>query len=182
MVSQKGLYILIQSLTKVKSSSEVTFSISGTGPELKSYQNLAKKLKVDHFIRWLGLLNRGEIIQAYQNCDVFILPSRHEGLPVSVIEAMACGKPVITTRCGGPEELVTDKTGIVVEQENPEKLASAIERMIESYQQYDAQAIRQIYLDNYSSKVVCRQYRALYQQVIDENETVGQHSNSNWFN
>jgi len=180
MVPQKGLDIMIQSLVKLKTDRLVRFSLAGIGAELGAYKRLAKRLEVDHLIRWQGLLDRKEILKAYQQCDVFILPSRHEGLPVSIIEAMACGKPVIATRCGGSEELVSDKTGMIVEPENPTLLRVAIEKMAIDYKKYDAQKIREYFISNYSSNAICSRYRELYLKLIRDkvpkvkvNDTMG---------
>lgn len=71
-------------------------------------------------------MNPRELSFLLQTLDIFVIPSHQEGLCISALEAMACGIPVISTRCGGPEEYVIPlKTGYLVDF-RPESLASAI--------------------------------------------------------
>lgn len=71
-------------------------------------------------------MNPEELSGLLQTLDLFVIPSHQEGLCISALEAMACGVPVISTRCGGPEEyVVTNETGILVDY-SPESLANAV--------------------------------------------------------
>jgi glycosyltransferase involved in cell wall biosynthesis len=64
-----------------------------------------------------------------RNLDVFALSSKTEGFSIACIEAMACGVPVVSTRCGGPEQILDEQCGILVPVGNPGELAEAIHRL-----------------------------------------------------
>ncbi len=75
-------------------------------------------------------LAREELALQLQSFDVFVLPSHQEGLCISALEAMACGVPVVSTRCGGPEEFVIDgESGLLVDND-PEQMAHAIQTIV----------------------------------------------------
>lgn len=91
-------------------------------------------------IRFAGSRDHSEIPLWMAACDVFCLPSRREGCPNVVLEAMACGRPVVATRVGGVPELVNAETGILVEPENPQALAAGLAAALD--REWSPEAIR----------------------------------------
>ena len=73
-------------------------------------------------VEFVGQKNKKEIVPFYQNADLFILPSAKEGMPNVVLEAMACGLPIIMTPCEGSKELVQDNGYILLTSEMGEKI------------------------------------------------------------
>ncbi len=169
LVPQKGVDILLKGFHSVlKRYPETVLKIAGEGHERDRYQKLANGLNISHKIKWLGDLSRTDIKDQFGNCHAFALASRHEGLPVSIIEAIACGRPVIGTVCGGPEEIINETNGYLVPPEDPDALAQAMIRMIENYHDFDQAAIRADFENRFSSRVITRQIVDLYEEVIDE--------------
>ena len=82
-------------------------------------------------------------------------------------EAMACGKPVIGTICGGPEEFINESNGYLIDAENEPMLTEAMENMIQNHDRFDSGYIRQQCADRFSSKVICRQIMNVYQQALE---------------
>ncbi len=164
MVDQKGIDILLKAFALLKS--KVKLRIGGDGPELNKYKNLAKDLNIDHHIAWLGQLKKEEALSEYQNCDAFVLPSRHESMGVVFAEAMACGKPVIGTICGGPEEFIDDSIGYLVRIEDINNLKNAMENMLDQYSKFDPVLIRSKFESHFSSRVVASKIRKVYDEVI----------------
>ncbi|MCP4457997.1 MAG: glycosyltransferase family 4 protein [Cytophagales bacterium] len=80
-------------------------------------------------IEWLGELSREQVRDEMWRCSFYVLPSRHETFGSVLLEAMACGKPVVASRCGGPSEIVTDEVGLLCKNEDVEDLADAIKGM-----------------------------------------------------
>jgi glycosyltransferase involved in cell wall biosynthesis len=78
-----------------------------------------------------GGLPHHEVLSIYAHSDIFVLPSRHEGRPNALLEAMASGLPSVATRLPGVVELLTDESGIIVDTENPLALLEAIRALVE---------------------------------------------------
>jgi glycosyltransferase involved in cell wall biosynthesis len=101
-----------------------------------------------------------------QWCDLFILPSLRETFGIVLGEAMACGKPVVATRCGGAEFLVTPETGQLVEPANPTLLADAIEQWASMRDSYDSVAIRKHIVDRFGESAFLQNVSAWYDRIL----------------
>lgn len=118
LIEGKGLQFIIPNMSKVqnevwqKCRKKVVLVIVGDGPFRLKLEELVAKNQAEHCVKFEGHKDKEQIRQYYQNSDIFILPSLSEGMPNVVLEAMACGLPVIMTPCEGSKELVTDN-GIV---------------------------------------------------------------------
>jgi glycosyltransferase involved in cell wall biosynthesis len=119
---QKGLPYLLEAAAEVR---DVRFAIAGDGDQRERLLAHAKALGVDRRVRFLG--HRADVAELLAVSDVFVLPSLFEGLPVSVLEAMAAGRPVVATDIPGTREAVEHGiSGLLVPPANPGALASAI--------------------------------------------------------
>ena len=98
----------------------------------------------------------------------FVLSSRLETFSIVVIEAMAKGLPVIATRCGGPETFLLPEHGILVEKENTEELADAINYMLGHFSEYDSQKIRKYCYDHFSQDVIAGKIIEVYNQLLNQ--------------
>jgi glycosyltransferase involved in cell wall biosynthesis len=85
---------------------------------------------------------------------------------VVVVEAMASGLPVIATRCGGPEEIITEETGVLVEKENPQEFARAIRSVAGNPGSYNREAIRNYVLKKYSPDIFAASISEVYQELL----------------
>jgi glycosyltransferase involved in cell wall biosynthesis len=123
---QKGHKYLLQAATHVL---DAIFVLAGDGPERSRLEELCLNLGLKDRVRFLG--HREDIPQLLAACDLFVLPSLYEGLPLSVLEAMASGKPVVATKVGGTDEAVVHgSTGILVPARNVTALAASIAAML----------------------------------------------------
>jgi glycosyltransferase involved in cell wall biosynthesis len=104
------------------------FSIVGDGELRSELEQLIKDLDINNCVQLLG--KRSDIPDLLNAADFFVLPSKHEGLPTVVIEAMACHTFVIATDCGGSAEIMGN-TGILVPSQNSEALAQALKEAVE---------------------------------------------------
>src|SRR6202048_2180112 len=120
-------------------------------------------------ITWLGHIE--DIVSLWRICHFAVLPSHREGLPVSLLEAAACGRPMIATDAPGCREIVIeDQTGLLVPIENPAALAKAILRLAGSSElraRY-GKAARQLVVNKLSAKIIGNSIVQLYDQLIFE--------------
>jgi glycosyltransferase involved in cell wall biosynthesis len=104
-------------------------AIVGDGPERERVEDELARYSLDRRVRLLG--ERGDVPELLADADVFLLASRSEGLPLSVIEAMAAGLPVVASDVGGLRELVRDgETGTLVPPGDPAALANALRPLV----------------------------------------------------
>ena len=118
---QKGLDDLLRAAARVR---DAVFLIAGDGPERARLEALARELGVADRVRFLGF--RADVPDLLDACDLFVLPSLYEGLPLGVLEAMARGAPVVGTAVPGIEEALEGGAGMLVPPHDPEALAAAI--------------------------------------------------------
>lgn len=114
----KNVDVLIKSIAEIKKkNSKIKCIITGDGPERKSLEKLAKDLKLEKNVSFKGFIDKSEdVISLMKSSKVFVLPSTREGFGISVIEAMSCGLPVITTnhKDNASKDLIANgKTGFV---------------------------------------------------------------------
>ena len=118
---------------------------------------------------WLGHVD--DIASFWRSCHVAVLPSHREGLPVSLLEAAACGRPLVATDAPGCREIVREgQTGLTVPIENPTALAEALQRLAQSPElraRYGA-AARQLVVDKLSAKIIGSSIVALYDRLTLE--------------
>ena len=131
LIRRKGIDYLIKALGKLKNQGFI-LTIIGDGKERESLVSLAKKLKIDSKVKFLGPVPHPEIIKYYQQNDIFILPSLNEGMSNTVLEAMACGLPIIATNVGGSRELVKDN-GFIVKPKSILEIKNAIENYLNKH-------------------------------------------------
>jgi len=162
---RKGLDILLLAFSKIRTEKNIILEIGGDGVLLEHYKQLAKDLKIESKCNFHGAIKPVEVPKFMQNLDFFILSSRHESFGVVLIEAMAAGKPVIATRCGGPEEIVTEINGYLVENENIDSLQMAIEKMIESFDQFNSEEIISYVQNKYGEDAFMKKISEVYSQI-----------------
>jgi len=128
--SWKGHRYLLQALAALPYK-DVHLAVVGDGPQREALEALAKELGLAERVTFAG--NQEDVAPWMQAFDLFCLPSyANEGVPQALMQAMACGLPVITTPVGSIEEIVTDgDTGVLVPPENAERLREAIARLLD---------------------------------------------------
>jgi len=129
----KGVDILLRAAEclKKKYSMKIRIGIVGTGVLLSDLKRLSINLGINNTVEFLGV--RGDILSLLDKSSIFVLPSRWEGLPISILEAMSRNVPVIATSVGGISEVINDgEDGVLVTPENPELLAGAIIYLLEN--------------------------------------------------
>ena len=102
----------------------------GDGPQRDALRAHAAALGCADRIVWAGWLEKSELRTTYRSCDIFVNPSLYEGMPNTVLEAMASGLAVVASDIGGNDQLVeNDRTGLLFDLSEPERLTNAILRL-----------------------------------------------------
>jgi len=167
LTAKKGVDLLINAFASAFAGrNDVLLVIGGDGVERSRLEKLVRDLGMSNQIKFLGMLNRDQVLDVMAKSDAFVLPSHIETFGVVLIEALALGKPVIATRCGGPESIVRKQDGFLIPKNNVAELATAMRQMRESYDQFDPAQIRQSCLDRFSEKVVISQLVHIYQRIL----------------
>jgi glycosyltransferase involved in cell wall biosynthesis len=143
------------------------FRIVGDGPQRSVYEAKAHELGIDDRVRWLGAVNRSMVSTLFRDCHIFVLPSRHESFGVVFAEAIACGKPIIATRCGGPESIVNTINGKLVDVGDALGLSRDMQKMVDNLEKYDPQAIRADFEARFSRQAIVRQLCELYDRILN---------------
>ncbi|KMY68324.1 hypothetical protein AAU61_01095 [Desulfocarbo indianensis] len=132
---QKALPVLFRALASVQLRNiDWRLDLVGDGPQKSMLKKLAHELSIEQKVRFLGWWSSERLLsEGYQKADLFVLPSLDEGMPNALLEAMACGLPVIATRVPGSEEIIKDgENGLLVHPGQDEPLALALTNLLTS--------------------------------------------------
>ena len=167
IVHQKGLDLAMHALGGLKELNW-EWHIAGDGPQMQALQSLAQELGIDDRVFFLGWQSREQIRESYRQANVFLFPSRHEGMPNAILEAMSSGLPVIATCIAGNEELVIQgQTGYLVPSEDIESLQDALKKLLNNsaLRQQMGEASRRRVEENYSWESTAHQYALFLEKV-----------------
>lgn len=133
LIERKGQHHLLQAFARLRavSSEPMALIFVGTGDAESQLRELAEHLKVTEAVTFRGFVPREHMPRVYQEADIFVLPSQHEGMSIALLEAMASGLPVIVTDTGGTAELVTQgANGEIVPWADVPTLTTALQRLL----------------------------------------------------
>ena len=139
LVPRKGIDLTLSVLGLVRQEiPDVRYVIVGDGPDRHRLKKLAEKYGVSDSVQFIGYCSSVELRTHYQDCDLFLLPASSkcpdvEGFGLSILEASACGKPVLGSTEGGiPDAILDGTTGLTVDLANPTALAEAAIRILKN--------------------------------------------------
>jgi phosphatidylinositol alpha-1,6-mannosyltransferase len=139
--ARKGQDMMIKAIPEIlKTVPNFLYAIVGDGEELDALVKLSAELKVDQHIQFLRGITDEQMIECYQQCDLFILPNRTidndiEGFGMVLVEAQSCGKPVIAGDSGGTKEtMLLGESGVIIDATQPSNIASTVVGMLSDEQ------------------------------------------------
>jgi glycosyltransferase involved in cell wall biosynthesis len=133
LTAQKGIDILLEALANVAAAGrEFSLEIIGTGPDMGLLLKQCRQLRLEKEVRFTGALAKEAIRAKLADTDVFLLPSRYEGMSNAALEAMEAGLPVLLTCCGGIDTYIDESIGWVCEPDNVDGLTAALLRMLDT--------------------------------------------------
>ena len=133
LTAQKGIDLLFKALANVVAAGrEFSLEIIGNGPDMALLLEQRRQLCLEKKVRFTGALAKDTIRTKLADADVFILPSRYEGMSNAALEAMEAGLPILLTRCGGIDTYIDESTGWICEPDDVHGLTAALLRMLDT--------------------------------------------------
>ena len=167
----KRVDLLIQAFAiEFKGNKEVRLHVGGAGEERQALERLTTNLGLSDQVCFLGKLTREQVVHEVAAADAFVLSSQHETFGVVLIEALALGKPVIATRCGGPEDIVTGKNGLLVPVDDVKALAGAMQVLYANRANYQAECLRQSCRERFSEAAISQRLLGVYAEVLSSSK------------
>lgn len=162
----KNLPLLLRAFSRlVRAKPQYRLTIVGEGEVRKECEDLARRLGVSEECVFRGAIGPDEMAKEMAASDLFVLPSRAETFGIVAAEAMSVGRPVVATRCGGPEDIVTEATGVLVPVDDEEALADAIANVCERLDAFPAERLSAYARSRFGFEPVATQLTEIYQQI-----------------
>lgn len=162
----KGLDLLLKAVS-ILENKDIVLHIGGKGTLKDSYHQMSEEIGISGNCRFYGEIPPEKVTDFYSKLNIFVLSSRYETFGIVVVEAMACGLPVIATKCGGPQEIITPSTGLLVSKDNAEELAEAISFMSSNLKIYDRAAIRNYANDTFGQSAFLAKISSAYKNLTE---------------
>src|SRR6266851_5255772 len=170
----KGVDVLLRATRLlVESGREVSLLLVGES-FFKNYEReydlirrMTHELDLEARVQFVGKRRPPELVRCIQESAVLVLPSRAESFGMVLVEALACGTPVVATRCGGPEDIVNEKVGILVPPEDPQALAAGIAQVLDRRSNYVPEALRSYALQHFGLDSVGHRLKTVYDEALD---------------
>lgn len=133
LIRRKNIHNLLRSLPQLRARFGAIFEVwvVGEGPQEAELRGIAEQFGVADMVTFKGYVRHSSLPDIYSNSDIFVLPSMNEGMSNAVLEAMACGLPIVTTDTGGTRELIRGN-GLVIPRGDPAVIANAIGELMEN--------------------------------------------------
>jgi glycosyltransferase involved in cell wall biosynthesis len=141
----------------------VVVVLIGEGPDTERVEREAAHLAVSSHVCQLG--RRSDVVQLMRHFSLTVIPSHTEGFNLTMIESMSVGKPVVATRCGGPEDVIKPEFGLLVPVANPKTLAEGIIDLLGSDISKMGDAGRAVYAEQFSLSRMAGNYGDLYRTL-----------------
>lgn len=142
--------------------------LAGSGEGLEQAQALVESFGISQAVEFSGRANRAQLVDYYRECDFLVISSESETFGVVAIEAMSCGRPVLTTHCGGPVEIVSHpQLGQVVGM-SVEALTEGMLSMAEKRHDFNSKLIRKVTELKFSSSSIAQEIAIVYSALMNK--------------
>ncbi len=160
-----GIIDAVKSLSEKRDDFEL--QIIGDGPDRARLEELAQSYGLlNRKVFFRGMVAPEEVFRLMEKSDFFVLNSNFETFSVSTAEALICGKPVVVTRCGGPEEFVDETCGILIDPKDNASLQKAMDYMLDTSRSYPSQQIQGAFKKRFSSESIGSQFNDIYRDIL----------------
>ena len=160
LVNDKGHETLLKAFKKVTNAKLL---LAGDGPLRKQLEKLTSVFGIDDRVEFVGAIPREKACEFFQAVDAFVHPSRYETFGIVLIEALSTGRPVVATRCGGPNDIVRTEDGMLVDVDDVDGLAEAMANMIGM--EWDTKLMRDGVEARYTKAAIRKQFLDIYDTI-----------------
>jgi glycosyltransferase involved in cell wall biosynthesis len=157
---QKDPLLLIRSLAAL-ADPKVHLLIAGDGELAQATRNEIAQLGLTRQVTMLGSVKPADLADLHRLASLVVLTSAYEGLPLVVLEALACGTPIVTTHCGETPKFLTENSGVVCEERTPAAIAMALRQVLEHPEQYPIAACTQVAAPHSARQIVGDVYNSM---------------------
>ena len=167
---RKGLFDLIESSKIIcPAHPEISFVITGKGILIDKLKRRVNESGLKKNFNFVGFVSREKLIQLYQQATIYVLPSHYEGLPTVLLEAMACGCPVVATSVSGNLDVLTQgHDGILVPPKSPDKIAEAVLKLLDDEKMRNTLGInaRNTIENRFTWSIISKKFLHFYNSLI----------------
>jgi glycosyltransferase involved in cell wall biosynthesis len=167
LTKEKRIDLVVETFAKlVYYKKNIELYICGEGRLMEKLKERVRDLKLENSIKFLGVIDNYRLPNLLKKCDCFVLPSVVETFGVVYIEAIGCGLPVIAAHSGGADEIVNEKNGIIIENDNIEDLLNAMSYMYDNRDKYNSVEISNDIMEKFGEKAFGDLILPLYHEAI----------------
>ncbi|NJM94177.1 MAG: glycosyltransferase family 4 protein [Cytophagales bacterium] len=163
----KGLEDLLAAWRKLEKSAEHIFTVIAGDGSMRSFIEKEISQAGLRSVEIRSQLDRTGVRQLLWESDVLLCPSHYENNPLIILEALACGRPVVATRNGGAEELIHSGNGVLINKANPDELAAAILYMTKNHQALSPKSIREDFEQRWGTQQTITRWDDIYTRLVE---------------
>ena len=168
----KGIGLLLEACAAlIAQGRDIQLRLVGGGASTgrgEAFVHQAHELGLSDRVAFVNEVAWQDIPQQMAEADLFVLPSLSEGFPLVIVEALASGLPVVSTRCGGPEEVIDDSVGRLAAIGDVADLQRQIAYVIDHYDSYDRASIRQLAEETFDYRTIALRIKSVYDEVVTQ--------------
>lgn len=164
----KNLDLLLEAVARLRSRrTDFVLRLVGDGECRESLEGLTTHLGLSDIVEFVGRQTPDEVHRTLSEAAFTVVSSTHETFSVSAAESLMCGRPVVATRCGGPEEFITPEVGLLVESNSAEALAEGMSWMLDNLHRYHPAHLSEYAAARFAPDVVARRILEVYRSVLN---------------
>jgi glycosyltransferase involved in cell wall biosynthesis len=172
LIPLKGQSELIKAFAKaLPAIPNAKLDIIGGGELFHELNALVKELNLTERVKIHGIKMRNEVVSYMKNCSVLVLPSHYETFGVVLIEALTLGKPILASKCGGPECIVNDGNGLLFEPKDVNDLSEALFKIYKKHESFNSKLIRDDVIHRFGKKKFVQRLITEYKKNIHDNNS-----------
>lgn len=164
---RKGTDLLFCALHKLIPEIDWKLTLFGDTSQISKYGQWVNDKEFSQRLLLPGMVTQQELARVYSQSDLYVVSSRVETANVSMLQALACGVPIVTTSCGAPETLIDESVGIAVEKNDPHALAEGVRDVAICKKPYDPEKLYKFVVERYSKQVVAEKVFHAYELAIN---------------